>query len=97
MQIISHDGGIFSRPITFKHVSYNIRLTITCVREIRHVEGKRCFLKLSLYVPPKPFHTYSLILYFGYALAHGYVCIPNLVYKSLDVRYTLFFYNYTFR
>ena len=23
--------------------------------------------------------------------------IPNLVYKSLDVRYTVFFYNYTFR
>ena len=23
--------------------------------------------------------------------------IPNLVYKSLDVRYTVFFYNYKFR
>ena len=23
-------------------------------------------------------------------------CIPNLVYKSLDVRYTAFFYNYQF-
>ena len=24
--------------------------------------------------------------------ARGYVNIPNLVYKSLDVRYTIFFY-----
>ena len=26
-----------------------------------------------------------------------YNIIPNLVYESLDVRYTVFFYNYKFR
>ena len=26
-----------------------------------------------------------------------YIYIPNLVYNSLDVRYTVFFYNYKFR
>ena len=25
------------------------------------------------------------------------MCIPNPVYKSLDVRYTVYFYNYKFR
>ena len=25
------------------------------------------------------------------------MCMPKFVYKSLDVRYTAFFYNYTFR
>ena len=25
------------------------------------------------------------------------MCIPNPVYNSLDVRYTIFFYNYKFR
>ena len=32
----------------------------------------------------------------GYTPARGYVNIPNLVYKSLDVRYTVCFYNYKF-
>ena len=62
--------------------------------EIRHVEEKRRFLKLSVYMPAKPFQTYSLILYYGYSHAHG--CI-YLVHNSLDGRYTVFFYNYTFR
>ena len=35
-------------------------------------------------MPAKPFLTYSLIIYYGYTHA------PNLVYKSLDVRYTVF-------
>ena len=30
-------------------------------------------------------NTYSLISYYVYAQAHGYVCIPNIAYKSLDV------------
>ena len=25
------------------------------------------------------------------------LCIPNLIYKSLDVKYAVFFYNYKFR
>ena len=25
------------------------------------------------------------------------MCIPNPVYKSLDIRYTVYFYNYKFR
>ena len=37
-----------------------------------------------------------LILYYGYTHAHGYVSIPNLVYKSLDVRHTVFVYYYKF-
>ena len=48
-------------------------------------------------MPAKPFLTYSLILYYGYSHAHGDVYIPNLVHNSLDVRYTVFFYTYTFR
>ena len=38
----------------------------------------------------KPFKTYSLIISYGYTHAHDYVSIHNLVYKSLDVRYTVF-------
>ena len=30
------------------------------------------------------------IISYGYAHAHDYVSIPNIVYKSLDVRYTVF-------
>ena len=32
-----------------------------------------------------------------YTRAHGYVHIPNLVFTSIDVRYTVFVYNYKFR
>ena len=46
---------------------------------------------------PADFSDYSLILYYGYSHAHGYVYIPNIMYKSLDVRCTVVFYNYTFR
>ena len=39
----------------------------------------------------------SLIIYYGYTHAHDYVSIPNLVYNSLDVRYTVFYYYHKFR
>ena len=32
-----------------------------------------------------------------YSHGHGHVYIPNLVHNSLDVRYTICFYNYKFR
>ena len=48
-------------------------------------------------MPAKYFQTYSIISYYGYSHAHGHVYIPNLVHNSLDVRYTVFFYNYKFR
>ena len=48
-------------------------------------------------MPAKPFQTYSLILHCGYSHAPGHVYIPNIVHNSLDVRYTVFFYNYTYK
>ena len=55
-----------------------------------------CFLKLSLYMPAKPFQN-SLLLYYGYSHAHGHVYIPNLVHNSLDVQgwHHIFFYTIT--
>ena len=51
----------------------------------------------SLYMPAKPFQTYILIVYYGYSHAHGHVYISNIVYRSLDVRSAVFFYNYKLR
>ena len=49
--------------------------------------------KLSLFRPI--FEYYKN--YYGYAHASGYVDTPNIVYKSLEVRYIVFSYNYKFR
>ena len=94
MQMISHDGSMFS--ITFKHVKIQVNHPMHD-RNTQCGRKKGDFLKISLYIPAKPFQTQSLILYYGYSHAHGHVYKPNLVHNSLDVRYTVFFYNYKFR
>ena len=96
MQIFTHDSGMFS--IIFNHATCKITRIRTCATEIRHVEEKSGFLKISLYMPVKHFR--PIVAYYIMANTHiqGYVytepCRP--LYNSLDVRYIVSFYNYTF-
>ena len=96
MQMLPHDGSMFS--ITFKHARIKSRESSHARRKYA-MWKKKCVFRsllytgqLSLFRPVVEYYIMD-ILYIILMV----MCIPDPVYNSLDVRYTVFFYNYKFR
>ena len=83
-----HDDSIFRN--TFKHVTVKLGKSSNG-RQKYAMWKKTWFLKLSLYMPVKPFYKYCLIYIMDICMV---MVMSNLVYKSLDVRCIVFVYKF---